>query len=64
MAVENIGKRLRREHVRSLSPAEKIELNYREADQLRDLHPEYAWRRFVEQWRRRRAGADADYRAC
>jgi hypothetical protein len=58
MARDNMGKRLRREHLRSLSPAEKIELNYREAAQLREINPDYAWRRFRDQWRRR-ASADA-----
>jgi hypothetical protein len=53
MAVRNLGKELRSKHLHALSAAERIELNFREARRLNELNPEYAWKRFVAQWRRR-----------
>ncbi len=60
MAVDNLGKRLRQSHLRSLSPEEKIRLNFEEARRLVEVNPGYGRRRFVAQWRRRNGGNRAD----
>ena len=50
----DLGRQLREENLRTLSPERKIELNYIELSSILALTPDRGWSEFVRRWRRRR----------
>jgi hypothetical protein len=51
----DLGRRLREENLRTLSPERKIQLNYVELSSILALTRDRGWSEFVRRWRRRQS---------